>query len=120
MHHTGLPESFHDISFTKVADDRHFHPVRDYLDSLPEWDGEKRVEDVIIKWLLADDTDYVRTVTRKTFAAAVARVYEPGVKFDCVPVLDGDQGIGKSSIFRDLVTPAFFSDSLSLTDMEEK
>ncbi|MDY4798670.1 MAG: virulence-associated E family protein [Bullifex sp.] len=110
----------HDISFTKVADDRHFHPVRDYLDSLPEWDGEKRVEDIFIRWLDADDTQYVRTVTRKTFAAAVARIYAPGTKFDCVPVLDGEQGIGKSSIFRDLVTPEFYSDTLSLTDMDDK
>ena len=110
----------HDISFTKVADDRHFHPVRDYLDSLPEWDGEKRVEDIFIRYLQADDTEYVRTVTRKTFAAAVARVYEPGVKFDCVPVLDGDQGIGKSSIVKDLVTPDYYSETLSLTDMDDK
>lgn len=110
----------HDVAFTKVADDRHFHPVRDYLDSLPEWDGVKRVEDVFIKYLQADDTEYVRTVTRKTFAAAVARIYVPGIKFDCIPVLDGDQGIGKSSIVRDLVTPEYYSETLSLTDMADK
>ena len=53
-----------------------------------------------IKYLQADDTEYVRTVTRKTFAAAVARIYVPGIKFDCVPVLDGEQGIGKSTIVK--------------------
>lgn len=95
----------HDVAFTKAADDRHFHPVRDYLNSLPEWDGVKRVEDLFIKYLQAEDTEYVRTVTRKTFAAAVARIYVPGIKFDCVPVLDGDQGIGKSTIVKDLVSP---------------
>lgn len=79
----------YDVSFTKVADDRHFHPVRDYLNGLPKWDGVKRVEELFIKYLQADDTEYVRTVTRKTFAAAVARVMCPGIKFDCVPVLDG-------------------------------
>ena len=83
----------HDVAFTKAADDRHFHPVRDYLDSLPAWDGVKRVDTLFIKYLKADDTEYVRAVTRKTFAAAVARIYVPGIKFDCVPVLDGDQGI---------------------------
>lgn len=88
----------HDVAFTKIADDRHFHPIRDYLNSLPQWDGIERVEDIFIKYLQADDTEYVRTVTRKTFAAAVARIYVPGTKFDCVPVLDGDQGIGKSTI----------------------
>lgn len=110
----------HDIAFTKIADDRHFHPVRDYLDSLPEWDGVKRVEDLFIQYLQADDTEYVRTVTRKTFAAAVARIYLPGTKFDCVPVLDGDQGIGKSTIVKDLVTSDYYSETLSLTDMDDK
>lgn len=110
----------YDVSFTKIADDRHFHPIRDYLDSLPEWDGIERVEDLFIRYLLADDTEYVRTVTRKTFAAAVARIYEPGTKFDCVPVLDGDQGIGKSSIVKDLVTSDYYSETLSLTDMDDK
>ena len=110
----------HDVAFTKIADDRHFHPVRDYLDSLPEWDGIERVEDLFIRYLQADDTPYVRAVTRKTFAAAVARVYVPGIKFDCVPVLDGDQGIGKSTIVKDLVTSEYYSETLSLTDMDDK
>lgn len=110
----------HDVAFTKAADDRHFHPVRDYLNSLPEWDGMKRVEDLFIKYLQAEDTEYVRTVTRKTFAAAVARIYVPGIKFDCVPVLDGDQGIGKSTIVKDLVSPEYYSETLSLTDMDDK
>ena len=110
----------HDVAFTKIADDRHFHPVRDYLDSLPAWDGVKRVEDLFIKYLKADDTEYVRAVTRKTFAAAVARIYVPGIKFDCVPVLDGDQGIGKSTIVKDLVTSEYYSETLSLTDMDDK
>ncbi|ADH98302.1 virulence-associated E family protein [Salisediminibacterium selenitireducens] len=110
----------HDVAFTKVADDRRFHPIRDYLNDLPEWDGVKRVEDLFITYLQADDTDYVRAVTRKTFAAAVARIYKPGTKFDSVPVLDGDQGIGKSTIVKDLVTPDFYSEALSLTDMDDK
>lgn len=110
----------HDVAFIKAADDRHFHPVRDYLNSLPEWDGIERVEDLFIRYLQADDTPYVRAVTRKTFAAAVARVYVPGIKFDCVPVLDGDQGIGKSTIVKDLVTSEYYSETLSLTDMDDK
>lgn len=59
-------------------------------------------------------------MTRKTFAAAVARIYVPGIKFDCVPVLDGDQGIGKSTIVKDLVTSEYYSETLSLTDMDDK
>lgn len=110
----------HDVAFTKVADDRHFHPVRDYLDSLPKWDGTKRIEELLIRCLQAEDTEYVRTVTRKTFTAAVARIYKPGIKFDNVLVLDGVQGIGKSTLFKDLVGEEYYSETLSLTDMNDK
>ena len=110
----------HEVSFTKVADDRSFHPVRDYLNSLPEWDGKKRVENLLIRYLQADNADYVKTVTRKTFAAAVAHIYHPGVKYDCVLVLDGIQGIGKSTLFKDLVGDEYYSETLSLTDMNDK
>ena len=110
----------HDISFTKTADDRRFHPIRDYLDSLPQWDEVTRVENLFINSLKADDTPYIRAVTRKTFAAAVARVYRPGIKFDSVLVLDGEQGIGKSTIVKDLVGSSYYSESLSLTDVNDK
>jgi predicted P-loop ATPase len=110
----------HDISFTKTADDRHFHPIRDYLDGLPAWDGVKRVEELFIRYLKADDTLYTRAITRKTFAAAVARIYRPGTKFDSVLVLDGEQGIGKSTIVKDLVGGEYYSETLSLADMESK
>jgi predicted P-loop ATPase len=110
----------HDVAFTKIADDRHFHPIRDYLNGLPQWDGVKRVEELFIRYLKTDDTPYVRAVTRKTFAAAVARIYYPGTKFDNVLVLDGEQGIGKSTIVKDLVGSDYYSETLSLADMESK
>ena len=110
----------HDVCVTKVADDRRFHPVRDYLNSLPPWDGAPRIETLLVRCLQADDTPYVRAVTRKTFAAAVARVYKPGTKFDSVLVFDGAQGIGKSTFFKDLVGEEHYSETLSLTDMDDK
>lgn len=110
----------HEVSFTKVADDRRFHPIRDYLDGLPPWDGTPRIGTLLVRCLQADDTPYVRTVTRKTFAAAVARIYHPGVKYDSILVIDGAQGIGKSTLFKDLVGDEYYSDALSLTDMNDK
>ena len=110
----------HDVSFTKVTDDRRFHPIRDYLDGLPQWDGVPRIETLLVRCLQADDTAYVRAVTRKTFAAAVARVYKPGTKFDSVIVFDGVKVIGKSTLFKDLVGEEFYSETLSLTDMDDK
>ena len=109
-----------EVAFNSIVDNRRFHPVRDYLDSLPKWDGVKRVEEVFIKFLSADDNDYTRAITKKTFAACVARAYHPGTKFDSIPVLDGAQGIGKSTFIKYLAGEEFFSDNLSLTDMNDK
>lgn len=110
----------HDVCFTKVADDRRFHPIRDYLDGLPPWDKKPRVETLLVRCLQADNTPYVRSVTRKTLAAAVSRIYRPGTKFDSVLVFDGAQGIGKSTLFKDLVGDEYYSETLSLTDMDDK
>lgn len=109
-----------DACFAKVADDRRFHPVREYLENLPEWDGECRIDTLLCRCLQADDTPYVRAVTRKFLAAAVARIFYPGTKFDCVLVLDGAQGIGKSTIFRELAGDEYYSETLTLTDMNDK
>lgn len=110
----------HDVAFTKVADDRSFHPVRDYLDSLPEWDNVPRISTLLVRCLSAEDNEYTRAVTRKTFAAAVARIYQPGTKFDSILVFDGVQGIGKSTFFKELVGEEYYSETLSLTDMNDK
>ena len=115
-----FPERVLEACFTKTAEDRRFHPVRDYLDALPDWDGTPRIERLFCRCLEAEDTPYVRAVARKFFAAAVARIYAPGTKFDCVPVLDGAQGIGKSTLFRELAGAEFYSETLSLTDMNDK
>ena len=106
--------------FTKVADDRRFHPVRDYLDGLPVWDGVSRIEGLFQSCFDVEDSAYVRAVARKVFAAAVARIYVPGIKFDSIPVFDGAQGIGKSTLFKILAGPEFYSETLSLTDMNDK
>lgn len=108
-----------DIAVTKAADDRAYHPIRDYFESLPEWDGVKRVDTLLIDYLGAADNEYIRAVIRKTLCAAYVRVYNPGVKFDYMPVLNGDQGIGKSTFIANLGME-WFSDSLSLSDMNDK
>lgn len=103
----------------KVADDRSYHPVLEYLDSLPEWDGVPRVDTLLVDYLGAEDTEYVRAVTRKTLCAAVHRVRHPGCKFDTVLVLCGPQGIGKSTLVHRL-GGEWFSDSLNLADTRDK
>jgi predicted P-loop ATPase len=93
--------------------ERSFHPVRDYLTRCEAaWDGDERLSTVLIDRLGAKDNEYTREVTRKTLIAAVARIFEPGCKFDNVLTLIGEQGIGKSTIFKKLGND-WFSDSLT-------
>lgn len=103
----------------KIGDDRAYHPVRKYLDSLPEWDGVKRVDSLMIDYLGADDSPYIRAVTRKMLCAAVRRVRIPGIKFDYILVMNGPQGIGKSTLINKL-GGEWYSDSLNLSDMNDK
>ena len=108
-----------DVAVTKVADDRSYHPIREMFASLPEWDQVPRVETVLIDYLGAQDNAYVRAVTRKALCAAYMRVHVPGIKFDYITVLNGSQGIGKSTLIAKLGME-WFSDSLSLSDMNDK
>lgn len=102
-----------------VAAERAYHPIKEYLDHLPEWDKTRRVETLLIDYFGALDNSYTRAVTRKMMVAAVARIYHPGTKFDSVLILNGPQGIGKSTFFAKLAGD-WFSDSLTLTDMKDK
>ncbi|MBQ7599872.1 MAG: hypothetical protein IJU57_04260 [Clostridia bacterium] len=106
------------IAVEKCVDDRKYHPIRDYLSSLPPWDGTPRVDTLLIDYLGAANTEYVRAVTRKMLCAAVTRIFHPGVKFDTMLVLNGPQGIGKSTLIAKLAMD-WFSDSLSLSDMND-
>lgn len=106
-------------ALTKVADDRRRHPVKDYLESLPPWDGAERVDTLLIDYLGAEDCEYVRQVTRKTLCAAAYRILRPGCKHDTILVLNGPQGIGKSTLISKLGM-SWFSDNLSLTDTKDK
>lgn len=78
-----------------------FHEIRNYLTGL-EWDGENRLDTLLIDYLGADDNEYTRAVTRKTLVAAVARVMNPGTKFDNSLTLIGPQGTGKTTMLHKL------------------
>lgn len=88
-----------------------FHPVREYLAGLV-WDGKERADTLFIRYMKAQDSEYVRAVTRKWLCAAVARVYNPGCKFDQMLVLVGPQGQGKSTLAYTL-SKGWFTDSLN-------
>jgi predicted P-loop ATPase len=104
------------IAKTNVFGDNRYHPVREYLKGL-KWDGSARVERLFIDYLGAEDSEYVRAATRKSLVACVARIFEPGAKFDYVVVLVGEQGIGKSVLLQKLgkFERGWFSDNFNIT-----
>lgn len=112
------PTKFKDALLAVTSAERLYHPVKEYLATLT-WDGIPRLDTLLIDYLGAEDTPYVREVTRKTLVAAVARIYRPGIKFDSILVLNGAQGMGKSTLFA-LLGKEWFSDSLSISDMKDK
>jgi putative DNA primase/helicase len=73
-----------------------YHPVQDYVRSTP-WDGRERVETLFRDYLGCEDNVYTRSVSRLTLVAAVTRAFEPGHKWDFVPILEGVQGKRKST-----------------------
>ena len=112
------PTKFKDALLAVVAAERIYHPIKNYFAGLT-WDGVPRLDSLLIDYCGAEDNPYTRAVTRKTLCAAVARVYEPGRKFDSILVLSGPQGIGKSTFFAKL-GGAWYSDSLAISDMKDK
>lgn len=95
-----------DAVFTR----RRVHPIRDYLNSLT-WDGTPRLDTLIVDYLGVEDTALNRAMTRKHFTAAVARVMNPGCKYDYCLIVTGAEGIGKSTLFS-VMGGEWFNDSL--------
>ena len=87
------PRGIVDELILATAYRRRFSPVRDYLDALPTWDGVPRVETCLPGVV---PTAYTRMVARKGLVAAVARVYDPGCKWDHVVTLRGPENLGKT------------------------
>ena len=80
-----------------VAQHHRYHPVREYLGGL-SWDGEERVDQWLSRFCAAADTPYTRAVGARWLIAAVARASKPGCKVDNVLLLEGEQGIKKSTV----------------------
>ena len=94
-----------------LANENQVHPVRDYLMSL-NWDKKPRMNKWLKNYLKAEgEEEYLKTIGSKILLGMVGRILEPGVKFDNVLILEGEQGIGKSQTARILAGDDWFSDS---------
>lgn len=96
-----------------------FHPVRDILDGL-EFDGEEHMRSLLPDYLGVEDTEYSYQVMRLWMLGAVARVYEPGCKFDYTMIFTGPQGLGKSTFLKMMsLNDSWFNDSLDSLDSDK-
>lgn len=110
-------ESIYGIVGTQKIDDSlmlaversSYHPIREFLKSII-WDGKERVETLLIDYFGCEENIYSRESIKKMLVAAVSRVFDPGVKFDLVLTLVGDQGVGKSTLLYKL-GKKWFSDT---------
>lgn len=99
----GLRVSDRDLDAAKqiAAHERAFHPVKTYFESL-RWDGKPRIETCFSRYLGCRDSAYTRQVSQNVFLACVARIYQPGHKFDFVVIIQGKQGCRKSTFVLNL------------------
>jgi putative DNA primase/helicase len=95
-----------------VASVHPFHRVRDYL-GLITWDHEKRIDTWLMRYFGAKDSPYTRAVGKCFLIAAVARALRPGSKVDNILILEGAQGLRKSSALQKLAGAEFFIDNLA-------
>ncbi|ATU69704.1 virulence protein [Levilactobacillus brevis] len=102
-------ENLQDV-IASVAREHTSNPMKERIEQA-KWDGKPRAEAFFIDYLGAEDNHYTRMVTRKWLSGAVARVYHPGCKFEIIPILEGHQGIGKSTTVS-LLAPEYFNDSM--------
>lgn len=104
-------------AFNVVAESSPVHQIQTYLNGL-EWDGVPRVDSWLSRYAGAPDNEYTRSVGRWWLVSAVARSYRPGCKADHCLILEGAQGIGKSSLFRALTGPFFFDSPIDLSNKD--
>lgn len=117
----GFPPPDKDVraAVDRVARENAYNPIADYLTTL-SWDGRPRIERWMIQLLGATDTPFVRLISPKVMIAAVARALDPGCKVDTVLVIEGEQGIKKSSAIAALFGEDYTAESVSLFDQHNK
>lgn len=102
-----------------IAHRNGFHPVRERLKSL-RWDGVPRISTWLKDYCEAVAPEpYLSDVSRKFLVAMIKRVFEPGCQWDFILILEGKQGVFKSTLARALAgDDKWFMDNLP--DLKDK
>jgi predicted P-loop ATPase len=106
-------------AINRVCREHPYNPIHDYLTGL-KWDGVPRLEWWLQKLVGAPDTEFVKLIGPKVLIGAVARAMEPGCKVDTILVLEGPQGLKKSSAISTLFGEEHSAESVSLFDQHNK
>ncbi|NTX15493.1 DNA primase [Myxococcus sp. CA056] len=102
----------------QVASENAYDPLREYLEGLV-WDGVPRADSMLERYFGAEgDTEHLRAISGKWLISAVARALEPGCKVDTVLILEGPQGIRKSTAFRVLAGEWFCDAPINIRDKD--
>jgi predicted P-loop ATPase len=113
LQHLGLKRLSKDVVHQAVdvhAYENRFHPVRNYLDAL-QWDGTARLSKLFPVYFGAEPSRYSETIGAMFIVSMVARIFDPGCKADHLPVIEGPQGILKSTACS-VLGGKWFSDNL--------
>lgn len=94
-------------------------PHSDYLKGLV-WDGVPRIESFFHRYVGAEDSPYTRKVGLNFWTALAARGLKPGEKFDSMVILEGDEGIHKSSLIKAIAGKYTYvaADKRCMTDLD--
>lgn len=114
-HNYGMGVKLSDVggALQIVSDRVHVHPVRDYLESL-RWDGKERIATWLSDLAGAHPTQYTSEVGKNFLIGAVARIFDPGCQVDSMPVFEGAQGAGKSTMVAILAGEWLYSSRLDI------
>jgi hypothetical protein len=90
-----------ETALLQAAQENSYNPVKDQLEKFI-WDGVPRLGTFFHDWLGSADNAYHTELATVWFVAGVTRIYEPGRRYDLVPILGGRQGGGKSGLIQEL------------------
>lgn len=107
-----------------VAGEHSYNPLKDYLESCEseykELVNQRDPFDILRHYLNIKDDEYNRIIIDLFFRGAIAKVFNPSIKFDFVLDLTGRQGVGKSQFFEGLFTHKYFTTVETFTDKDDK